>query len=354
MSPAGTSRLVRIRAILVALFPALSICAIVVGLLAYDSHQNIGAQSQRFGNAMADQLAITATDHLINQDALSLNIMVRDLLSQGHFEFAAIHDQDSNLVAQAGKSNNLQATFTRDITFQDTVIGHLRLGLRSGTPATMQILVVGLALFLLLAVIFSAGIWFYGDLLLLWITALPAPAKAEKGLPVISMPDVDSTHIDTCWLTIKLKPDRLVDAHREKVDQACQLYGGEAEIHGDDIVVTFNTGEHIQNSICCALLVKAIVSLIPGKVSFRAGVDIGEDQETTPKHAAYLASMSEQQLLVSRRIRNKQQLRPSSSIRMAAYHHSLIGDGEVFEVSETSTNPLIQQQAVTLFEGNTP
>ncbi len=348
------SRRARLRAIAVVLSPVVIIGVLLTWLLASSAEHNLRQQSLRFGNSIAAQLAITTSDYLVNRDALSLNIMLRDLLDDGNFGFAAVHDADRNLVAQAGKPNERQAFFTRDITFQDTAIGHLRLGLTPHASPTQGFVLGAATLILSFVACIAAAIWFRGHLLVPWLTGSTGPGK---GLPVVTIPDTEdrlTSHPTTCWLTVKLKPGRLVDGHQDKLASACELYGGDQHVHGDNINVTFSTGEHLHNSMRCALLIKEIAGLIPGNVSYGAGIDIGQDMDTTQKHAAYLASISDGQLLVSQRVHQRQNERPDTSIQLSEYHHLLVGEGEVYSAAEAGNSSLFRNQASHLGEDLTP
>ncbi len=354
MKPEASSRQLRIRAILILVIPTLLICAAVTAYAAATAATGLARSEADFGQAIVDQLALTTVDYLVNEDVLSLNIMMRDLLAKGYFNFAAIHDDDRHLIAQVGRSGE-GPTFIQDITFQNTVVGHLRVQLDA--PESVITGIVSLAAFLTLTTltILGGAVWFYGDLFFIWITGERTHQGSEdsaqptrKGLPVVAMPGGGSPHRDTCWMTIKLKPERLVEAHRSRFAAACQLYGGKLVHRVDDMTVTFATGEHVHNSIRCALLIRTLAERLPGNINFRAGIDIGEDDVTVPKHSAYLASVSDSELLVSRRVRQRALLLPSSYLELSEYHHSLIAGGEVFSVAIRSDHPLIDQQATHL------
>lgn len=331
----SSSKMVRIRTIVATLLPAFVICALVTCLTLRGANSTLVREASRFGNSIADQLAITSTDYLVNQDALSLNVMLRNLLNQGDFTHVAVYDVERNLIAQAGKRGNANSVFTRDITFHNTLVGHLQLELQAVKMPIINVVIAASMLLFILSLGFTFLIWFHGDIFFVWITS------PEKEKPVVA-----EVQAEVCWLVVKIKPGRLIDAHRNKLAEACRLYNGEQQSRGDDIIVTFHTGEHIQNSICCALLIKAMTDLLPGNLNFKAGLDIGEDEEITRKHAAYLAGISDQEVLVSMRVFMQQNERLGQNVLLSELHHSLIGDGEVY-IAEPS-NLLIEQQATHL------
>lgn len=334
-SAISSSNMVRVRTIVVTLLPAFIISVLVTWLTLSQANSTLLREGSRFGNAIADQLAITATDYLVNQDALSLNVMLRNLLNQGDIAYVAMYDAERNLIAQAGKRDTAHSVFTRDITSYNTLMGHLRLGLESDKLPIISVIITACTLFFLLSLGFASLIWLYGDLFFMWITG----PKGEKTVAA-------EQRAEACWLVIKIKPGRLIDAHREKLSEAFRLYNGEQQSRSDDIIVTFLTGEHIQNSICCALLIKAITDLLPGNINFKAGLDIGEDEKVARKHAAYLAGISDQQVLVSMRVFMQQHERQGQNVLLSELHHSLVGDGEVYTAEPS--NSLIEHQAVHL------
>ena len=119
MASVKSSTRIRIRVILLSLLPVFLVIMLVTLFLASSFHLSLSRQNMKFGNTMADQIALTSTEYLINQDSVSLNVILRDLLSSAYFEFAAIYDADGSLITQAGKSASTQTTFTRDINFSE-------------------------------------------------------------------------------------------------------------------------------------------------------------------------------------------------------------------------------------------
>ena len=144
MASVKSSTRIRIRVILLSLLPVFLVIMLVTLFLASSFHLSLSRQNMKFGNTMADQIALTSTEYLINQDSVSLNVILRDLLSSAYFEFAAIYDADGSLITQAGKSASTQTTFTRDITSQNTVVGHLSLGLTTKHFPTGRIIIAAM------------------------------------------------------------------------------------------------------------------------------------------------------------------------------------------------------------------
>ena len=58
---------------------------------------------QHFGASIADQLSLSVTDYFVNEDILSLNVVLTQLLARGHFDFASVYSAYNQLLAQVGK-----------------------------------------------------------------------------------------------------------------------------------------------------------------------------------------------------------------------------------------------------------
>ena len=109
----------KLRTIFLVLVP-IFISGLASVLFSYN-HVNVelNQKGQHFGNAIAEQLSLSVTDYLVNEDILSLNVVLNDLVAGGTFDFASIYSADNRLLAQAGKrasGMDKAHIFTRDIT----------------------------------------------------------------------------------------------------------------------------------------------------------------------------------------------------------------------------------------------
>ncbi|WP_268799293.1 histidine kinase [Pseudomonas huanghezhanensis] len=116
--------------ILVAL--ALVIYACVMGL---QFKQAMHEQADALGQALTTQTATSATELLVSNDILSLNVLLGNLVKNPLVAHAAIYSVDNRILAEAGQrpKNGLlgeaQGLYEIKITFQDVVAGHLRISL---------------------------------------------------------------------------------------------------------------------------------------------------------------------------------------------------------------------------------
>ena len=141
--------------ILVAL--ALVIYAVVMGL---QFKQAMHEQADALGQSLTTQTATSATELLVSNDILSLNVLLNNLTKNPLVAHAAIYSVDNRILAEAGQrpKNGLlgetQGLYQTKITFQDVTAGHLRISLDMNQfeqPMTITLQSMGILAAILLA-----------------------------------------------------------------------------------------------------------------------------------------------------------------------------------------------------------
>ncbi len=80
----------KLRATLLVLLPVLLSALASIWLTTQHMQTSLNRQGEHFGNSVADQLSQSLTDYLVNEDILSLNVVLNKLVVQGNFDFASI------------------------------------------------------------------------------------------------------------------------------------------------------------------------------------------------------------------------------------------------------------------------
>ncbi|MEX0943041.1 MAG: hypothetical protein WD002_10895 [Pseudomonadales bacterium] len=330
---------------------------IITWVSAAQMRSELQTQTSRFGHAMVDQLATTITDPMVQRDVLSLNVILSDLLEKGDFAFASVYSTDNRLLAQVGRNRSNLQTFTRDVVFQNASPGYVQLGLdHSGIDARVRNLVAmaTMVLITLVAFIFLL-VWHYGDFLYFWWSAPESNSgtadKSSDTNAESTTPEIEDITGDLTILVIKVRPVRLLEANLDKINSALSLYRGEVELTvGDDIVVKFSTHDQVFQAVFCGTLVASILRLTRGSKQVKLGLHVaslteGDDVAKAIKHAKYLASISDNKLLSSRKVFAK--VGQSDRIALQEFHSSLTPDGEVYFVESLSpaNAALIERQA---------
>ena len=141
--------------ILVAL--ALVIYAVVMGL---QFKQAMHEQADALGQSLTTQTATSATELLVSNDILSLNVLLNNLTKNPLVAHAAIYSVDNRILAEAGErpKNSLlgetEGVYQTKITFQDVTAGHLRISLdmqQFEQPMTISLQSMGILSAILLA-----------------------------------------------------------------------------------------------------------------------------------------------------------------------------------------------------------
>jgi uncharacterized membrane protein affecting hemolysin expression len=378
----------KIRALCLVLLPIVLSGVVCIWITTTHVSNQLDNQGQHFGDAIADQLSLSLTDYLVNEDILSLNVVLTDLVARGNFDFASIYSVDNRLLAQAGRRSGGAAgeqMFSRDITWQNASMGYLQIGLAnqlSSTPLNSIILLL-LAIHLLIASITGLAVWFYADLIYLWIAQpdsrpqLASNNTEDQDLPAANsdspqppapapLPEPPVETPDAIILVIKLRPARLLPQHLQRIRKALSLYGGEmAPLDGDNVVVTFSQRDPFFQAICAGLLVLEIFRLIGAPIIVKLGMQVAartapdSGQTAAPnsvalanarKHASYLASIADSRLLTSQQF--YAQVSDPGRFIISPYHSSLTPDGLVFQVEalDPTHQVLIQGQARQLIQ----
>ena len=342
-------------------------------------HVNVelNQKGQHFGASIADQLSLSVTDYLVNEDILSLNVVLTQLLARGHFDFASVYSADNQLLAQVGKrsaSENTARLFTRDITWQNASVGHLQIGLSNASvdePLSLTLMLI-IAIHLAIAAVSVYLLWQYADLIYLWVAlpAAPATSQVTDSTSKLDQPALQTANtevvpetrrLDTIIMVFKLRPARLLPDYLPRVQQALALYRGDmAPPDGDTVLIYFTDDDTDDDAIfraaCSGLLLLQMFRLIDTPISIKLGLDLADaaaDPQTLAharKNASYLASNAQNCLLASQQV--LAQLREPNRLVSSPFQSSLTPDGLVFLVEglQSEYQALIQRQARQLLD----
>lgn len=341
----------RSRVITAVAAPLILSALLSIWLIVSFTEDQLASQSRHYGQGIADQLATLSADYLISNDILSLNVVLNELLARNNFHFAAIYDPDNNLLAQSGRHINSNHSYTRNINFESSTLGHVLIELDSSRSEKKLRVVFATSLILHGFIFFiTLGIiWFYGDRLQNWLYERSTRVRTDAIKEVRDEPTQTEPPTDNrSTLAIKIKPARLVPL--AAIGKACSLYNGQLETLSDEEwLLTFDKADQLFRSIRCGLLIREIVKLQPGNLYFKGGIDSAsaDDLPMLRKQSSYLASVSDENLLVSKRVnRQLQEHYSETGIAAQQFHSSLIADDEVFYVE--NPDALLERQAMQL------
>lgn len=117
-------------------------------------------QADALGQSLITQTAASATDLLVANDILSLNVLLSNLVKNPLVAHAAIYSVDNRVLAESGArpQRNLlgdeEGLYSTPISFQEVIAGHLRISLdmrQFQQPMTISLQSMGLLSLILLA-----------------------------------------------------------------------------------------------------------------------------------------------------------------------------------------------------------
>jgi uncharacterized membrane protein affecting hemolysin expression len=133
---------------------------IYAGVMGLQFKQAMHEQADALGQALTTQTATSATELLVSNDILSLNVLLGNLVKNPLVAHAAIYSVDNRILAEAGQrpKNGLlgeaEGLYEIKISFQDVVAGHLRISLdmtQFQQPMTISLQSMGILSGILLA-----------------------------------------------------------------------------------------------------------------------------------------------------------------------------------------------------------
>ena len=143
---------------------ALVIYAWVMGM---QFKQAMQQQADALGQSLIVQTAASATELLVSNDILSLNILLNNLEKNPLVAHAAIYSVDNRILAEAGSRpkqgllGETEGLYSTPITFQEVIAGHLRISLDTEQfqqPMTISLQSMGLLSLILLALTMSLSL----------------------------------------------------------------------------------------------------------------------------------------------------------------------------------------------------
>ena len=142
-----------------------SLLLVVMALLIYtwvmgmQFKQAMQQQADALGQSLIVQTAASATELLVSNDILSLNILLNNLEKNPLVAHAAIYSVDNRILAEAGSRpkqgllGETEGLYSTPITFQEVIAGHLRISLdmhQFEQPMTVSLQSMGLISLILL------------------------------------------------------------------------------------------------------------------------------------------------------------------------------------------------------------
>lgn len=135
----------------IATFTALTtfLCsAILITISFLNEHRLIDHSSELFGESLTKQLAMDASNPLVQGDNLSLQSLLNELVESPLVIHGAIYDVTNKPLAEAGALHSSAQSLSASVTFQDSIAGYAVVTLDT-SPLQQHATVLGWQLFIL-------------------------------------------------------------------------------------------------------------------------------------------------------------------------------------------------------------
>ncbi|MFJ4606810.1 AhpA/YtjB family protein [Pseudomonas atacamensis] len=133
---------------------------IYAGVMGLQFKQAMHEQADALGESLTSQTATSATELLVSNDILSLNVLLNNLTKNKLVAHAAIYSVDNRILAESGQRpkhsllGEAEGMYESKITFQDVTAGQLRISLdmdQFQQPMTISLQSMGILSAILLA-----------------------------------------------------------------------------------------------------------------------------------------------------------------------------------------------------------
>ena len=118
-----------------------------------------------FGQSSAKQVARQIGNDLIENNLLSLQVILTRLSRDEPIGLVAVYDENDKLIAQSGEEGETDVSYESEVTFQDSLIGRVKITLSHSQPNTIFLAWT----LLLIAASHSIFVWKFFDSITLWI-----------------------------------------------------------------------------------------------------------------------------------------------------------------------------------------
>lgn len=319
--------------VLLACLPLIA-AAIVLSLLITHQQWLIHEHQSVYGQSSARLIAQKVAPQVVDKDILSLNVIATRLAESEPILSVTVFDDADQLLVQGGQQTDDARFYTAEVTFQDSVVGFVRVAV-SGVE---QNLYTPLVAFCFIFLAYVAVIARFAPALLTWLLAV----KSEPGTTLEPTTAGQTEYTETSLLVVRIKPAHALTRYFNRLFKAVKLYGGIIEqTTPEELVITFEGPDAIFLSVCAGVLLQSIAEKTPGKMTFGGVLTNAEDDtDRSRKSASYLASISEGDLLF-----NKRDLVVDERVITTPFHHGLVDSDELLRVTGLENQQLLNAEA---------
>ncbi|WP_111642580.1 hypothetical protein [Marinimicrobium alkaliphilum] len=269
--------------------PQLLLCSLLLalaglaggGVYVYQSLAGQQIQSERYGQALADTAARQAVEPALNQDMISLQVIVRELTRHPGVVGATVHDVENRLLVQSGHNPDRREReaflrFGATIALHNNIAGQLRVTLerpRLDTGERVFLVLWGLGFALLIGALWLTPHWQQLRRTRASAAPVPAPDTFEPEAPETPTASVRLSlylnNLATLYNQLNSEGfSERASTFEQQLKRVLNLYSGERRLlWGDVLIIDFagdNNADCSFRALCAAQLLSELCQGIEG------------------------------------------------------------------------------------------
>ncbi len=318
--------------------PPIVIGLIVFFILSIDFQKRSTQQQQYFGEAAAAQLSNFVVQYVITDDILSLNVITAEINENIQVSSVAIYNENDDLIAQSGREADNATFFTKEIIFQDSVIGYVRVSTHDASIANHALLVLPVTIVLGLVSV----AWLRPEWIVNWL--YNRPVSQTENIPDVRIRETIRKDPES-FLVVRIRPAQHLARHFAQFFQAAKQFNGIVEqTTPEELVIHFEGEDSMFAAASTGVLFQQMSKMLNGNMTFGGTLDLAEeDSNKRLKAASYLASIAKDDLIIAR---GEELLGNRATLK--TFHHSLVDSKNLRLISEIKNKNDLLQYASTL------
>ncbi|MEM7365308.1 MAG: hypothetical protein AAF525_14905 [Pseudomonadota bacterium] len=313
-------------------------------LLWYQLSSAQTARTELMGETISAQLALSLREPMVRGEHLTINVMLNDLLtgSQDLVTYAAVYNNSNTLIAQAGTPTPTLTQYSQRISYQQSVIGRLEIGLgyQPGyavfepllTLIATQLMISAMIMLIVIQLRDAIMFWLYPDLPRDDVPTSAAPSASPDGVATAS--DPSSLREDGTLMVVRPIPVNLDHEIIELLASAVSLCRGDLTMAGSgDLELLFQSDQHEQDAVCCAALLMELVAVIPRPYSAHFALHYCTDCQVAGgqftearKFTNYLTAIAGGKILISHTLAPR--VPDTLGVQLSSFSHTALPNGQ--------------------------
>ena len=331
------------------------ILVVVAGnlLLWYQLSSAETARTELMGETISAQLALSIREPMVRGEHLTVAVMLNDLLtgSKDLVIYAAVYNNSNTLIAQAGTPTPNLLQYSQRISYQQSVIGRLEIGLgHQPGNAVFEPLLTLLVPQLMIGVLIILIVIRLRDTNMFWSYPDPPRHHAPPSTPPLASPDRVATASDPPFLrkdgtlmVVRPIPVNLDSEIIELLASAVSLCRGDLTMaESGDLELLFQSDQHEQDAVYCAALLMELVAERPRPYSANFALHYCKDCRVAGgqftearKFTNYLTAIARGKILISHTLAPR--VPDTLGVQLSSFSHTALPNGQAMTMVGSSS-----------------